>query len=86
MIIPDEKLGETLQVLYNSWFNKWRRLTKEMTPSMWDECLEELLRITNQGDYEVVQRIGNALALELDARCRGHYPNWKEEFKHDQTA
>jgi len=86
MIIPDEKLGKALQVLYNVWFDKWRRRTREMTPDLWTQCYDELLHITNQGDYEVVQRIGNALAMELDARWRGHYPDWKEEFKHDQTA
>ena len=86
MIITDEKLGEDLHALYNVWFNKWRRLTKEMTPDKWDQCLEELLHITNQGGYEVVQRIGNALAMELDARWRGHYPDWREEFKNDKTA
>ena len=86
MIITDEKLGEALQVLYNVWFDKWRRRTREMTPDLWIQCHDELLHITNQGDYEVVQRIGNALAMELDARWRGHYPDWKEEFKHDQTA
>ena len=66
-IIPDEKLGKAMQVLYNVWFNKWRRLTREMTPDMWDQCLAELLHITGQGDYEVVRRIGDALAMELEA-------------------
>ena len=74
--ISDDKLGKALNVLYNTWFNKWRRLTKDMTPDLWDRCLEELLYITNQGDYEAVIQIGKALAEELDARWRGGYPDW----------
>ena len=83
-IIPDEKLAKALNVLYGVWFNKWRRMTREMTPALWAQCHEELLYITNQGNYEVVARIGGALEAELDARWRGHYPNWEKEFKHSQ--
>lgn len=72
-IITDEKLGKALNVLYGVWFNKWRRITNEMTPELWDQCLAELLYITDQGNYELVIRIGHALAMELDARWRGKY-------------
>lgn len=67
-IIPDEKLGKAMQVLYNVWFDKWRRLTREMTPDMWNQCYAELMHIKEQGNYEVVWMIGDALAMELDAR------------------
>ena len=83
-IIPDDKLGKALNVLYGVWFNKWRRMTREMTPDLWNQCKEELSYIADQGDYEVVTQIGNALAMELDARWRGHYPNWEEEFKNEK--
>lgn len=83
-IIPDEKLGKAMQVLYNVWFSKWRRLTREMTPDMWNLCYAELMHIKEQGNYEVVRRIGDALAMELDARWRGHYPDWEKEFKHGE--
>lgn len=83
-IIPDEKLGKAMQVLYNVWFDKWRRLTREMTPDMWNQCYAELMHIKEQGNYEVVRMIGDALAMELDARRRGHYPEWEKEFKHGE--
>ena len=79
-IITDEKLGKALNALYNVWFNKWRRMTREMTDRKWDECLAELVHIVEQGNYEVVFQIGWALAMELDARARGHYPEWEKEF------
>ena len=75
-IIPDDKLGKAVNVLYNTWFNKWRRVVKEMTPEQWDRCVAELTYITEQGNYEAVIRIGSALLEELDARWRGGYPDW----------
>lgn len=80
-IIPDDKLGKAMNALYNVWFNKWRRMTQEMTPQLWDQCLDELIYITAQGNYEVVVQIGRALIEELDARWRDHYPDWEKDMR-----
>ena len=72
-MISDEKIPKALNTLYGIWFNKWRRQTRSMTPELWDQCLRELIYITDQGNYELVVRIGQALLAELDARARGGY-------------
>lgn len=71
MTIPDEKLKRFLHVIYNTWFNKWKRKINHMTDEDWRTCVEECLRIVEQGnDYDLVMAIGKAFLWELEERSK----------------
>lgn len=71
--IPDDKLGKALGVLYNVWFDKWRRKSGKMTDMDWQQLVDELDRVVSQGEYPAVRNLGMALLRELEARDRGGY-------------
>ena len=70
--ITDEKLSALMNVLYNTWFQKWRHRMK--AESDFDAAWDELDIIMRQGEqYPVVKHLCISLLYELDARLHGGY-------------
>lgn len=70
--IPDEKLSALMNVLFNTWFKKWR--TKMTSENNFDAAWRELDIIMRQGEqYPVVANLCISLLYELDARLHGGY-------------
>ena len=70
--IPDDKLQKLLNVLYNLYFNKWKRRMVSASDQERRQCLEELDSICRQGEqYPIVEALAFAFYMELDARSRG---------------
>lgn len=70
--IPDGKLSDTLNILYNKWFIKWRNV--EMTDEAYDQMIAGLDVILKDGEeYPLVRFLCLAFLYELDARHFGGY-------------
>ncbi|MBR2999777.1 MAG: hypothetical protein IKF39_02170 [Oscillospiraceae bacterium] len=70
--IPDDKLQKLLNVLYNLYFNKWKRRMPAASDEERRQCIEELDSICRQGEqYPIVEALALAFYMELDARSRG---------------
>lgn len=70
--IPDEKLKALLNVLYNSYFNKWKRRAPQLSDQERQLAVNEIGRIYDQGkQYPIVEALCLAFYLEIDARSRG---------------
>lgn len=75
--IPDDKLSAFMNVLFNVWFRKHRRLSTDLD---FDIAWDELDIIMAQGDqYPVVRHLGIVLLYELDARMHGGYTETTKE-------
>lgn len=70
--IPDEKLKKLLNVLYNGWFDKWRRRAHQLTDQERAKALDELRGIVSQGEqYPIAEALSLAFYAEIDARSNG---------------
>ena len=70
--IPDDKLKALLNVLYNSYFNKWKRRAPQLSDQERSQAIEEIGRIYDQGkQYPIVEALCLAFYMEIDARSRG---------------
>lgn len=76
--IPDEKLSALMNVLFNTWFKKWR--TKMTSETNFDAAWRELDIIMRQGEqYPVVRHLGISLLYELRARLDGSYTEYTKD-------
>lgn len=66
--IPDALMKKAMNVLFNVWFEKWKRKVGHFSQDDWDVCVAELTRIAAQGDYALVREVGTALISELERR------------------
>ena len=70
--IPNEKLSELMNTVFNVWFKKWKRVS--MTDASFDEAFDEVCEIMKQYDeYPVASHLCISLLYELDARMFGGY-------------
>lgn len=63
-----------MNVIFNIWFSKWKKLPPQALDTDWDKCMNEALRIMEQGDqYPIVKHLMISFIYELAARIRGEY-------------
>lgn len=72
--IADTQLSKAMNVIYNVWFEKWKRI-KDPTPDQWELCIAELNYVLDQGNFTVLITIAQALITELDQRWRSDENN-----------
>ncbi len=66
--IPDALMKKAMNVLFNVWFEKWKRKVGHFSQDDWDVCVAEFVRISAQGNYPLVSEVGTALISELERR------------------
>ena len=70
--IPDEKLAALINVLYNTWFRKWRNV--EMTDENYDLMMAGLdVFLKEAEEYPIIRGLCLTFLYELDARHFGGY-------------
>lgn len=72
--IPDTHLKPLMNVIYNTWFGKWKLRAAKLTDEDFDKAMAELDHIMEQGKgYPIVRNLAITFLYELSARKNGGY-------------